>query len=248
MIYNCKHCGAGFEVKQKLGGHSRTCKSNPRYSENMTQLDKARQNINHDFLVTGYLKKVKCKICDKEYCPTGMSLHMWKIHGEGIHNDPNSGYKNGTRQAWSKGKTKESDPRIASYGRTLSSKMKGVSRPDLRKNTDLKKLSDYRLRCSFDFNIGDYPNEFDFTLIENYGWYSAKNRGNNLNGVSRDHIVSVMFGFENGIDPKIISHPANCQLLKHNDNVSKNKKCGISIDELLDKIQQWDDRYKQMGR
>ncbi len=126
--------------------------------------------------------------------------------------------------------------------------MMGVPRPELRKNIDLQKLSDYRLACKFDFNIGDYPDEFDFKLIENHGWYSAKNRGNNLNGVSRDHIVSVKFGFENSIDPKIISHPANCQLLRHNDNVSKNKKCSMTIEELLEKIQNWNNRYRPLGR
>jgi hypothetical protein len=218
---------------------------NPRFAENMKQLDIARKNINHD--TNGKDKKVKCDLCQKEYSPTGMSLHIWKIHGEGVHNDPNIGYKNGTRFAWSKGKTKESDPRIASYGKTLSKRLMGVPRPDLRKNIDLQKLSDYRLACKFNFNIGDYPDEFDFKLIENHGWYSAKNRGNNLNGVSRDHIVSVKFGFENSIDPKIISHPANCQLLRHNDNVSKHKKCSMTIEDLLEKIQKWDDRYNQMG-
>lgn len=219
---------------------------NPRFAENMTQLDIARKNVKFG----ASANKTRCDICGKEYSPTGMSLHIWQIHGDGMHSDhdPNIGYKNGTRFAWSKGKTKEDDPRIARYAQTLSSKMLGVPRPDLRKNIDLQKLTDYRLACKFNFNIGDYPDEFDFKLIENHGWYSAKNRGNNLNGVSRDHIVSVKFGFENSIDPKIISHPANCQLLRHNDNVSKNKKCSMTIDELLEKIQKWNDRYSLLGR
>lgn len=48
-----------------------------------------------------------------------------------------------------------------------------------------------------------------------------------------------MEGFINKIDPEIISHPANCMLLRHNDNVSKGKKCGITLDELIDKIKNW---------
>jgi hypothetical protein len=108
-------------------------------------------------------------------------------------------------------------------------------------------LTEYRRLCAFKFSLNDFPDEFDFSLIEKHGWYSAKNHGDNLHGVSRDHIVSVRFGFDNQIEPKIISHPANCQLLRHNDNVSKHKKCSMTIEDLLEKIQKWDDRYNQMG-
>ena len=244
MKYSCKHCGIEFTVKQKLGGHSRTCKSNPRYEENMRQLEFARSSIDK----ANYSQKtVKCEICDKSYTITGMNLHMWKVHGEGLDNDPNAGYKDGTRQIWSKGLTKETDPRIARISVKNSNRMKGKPRPDLRKERDLSSLTGYRKECSFSFNLSDYPSEFDFLLVEKYGWYRAKNRGDNLNGVSRDHIVSVLFGYENGIDPKIISHPANCQLLRHNENASKNKNCSLTIDELLVKISQWDDKYKSMG-
>lgn len=46
----------------------------------------------------------------------------------------------------------------------------------------------YRLDSNFKFNLSDYKEEFDFTLIEKYGWYSPSNKNNNLDGVSRDHI------------------------------------------------------------
>ncbi len=245
MPFNCKHCGLGFEVKQKLGGHSRTCKKNPRYHENMRQLEDARSSI--DCAKTSK-KVVKCEICEKTYSPTGMNLHMWKVHGEGIDNDPNAGYKDGTRQAWSKGLKKETDDRVARISLKISVSMSGRSRPELRRERDLSKLSDYRYECAFKFSLNEYPAEFDFSLIEKYGWYRAKNRGDNLNGVSRDHIVSVKYGYENGIDPKIISHPANCRLLRHNDNVSKNRRCDLKIEELIAKIRVWDDKYKTVGR
>ena len=106
-------------------------------------------------------------------------------------------------------------------------------------------LRDYRGMCTFKFALRDFPTSFDFSLVEQNGWYTAKNRGNNLNGVSRDHIVSVQYGFDNNIDPLIISHPANCPLLRHNDNVSKGKKSNMTIEELVLKIQEWDDRYRR---
>lgn len=104
-------------------------------------------------------------------------------------------------------------------------------------------LKNYRSKASFIFNLSDYPEEFDFTLVEKYGWYKASNRGNNPNGVSRDHMVSVKFGYENKIDPSIISHPANCKLMRHNDNVSKYTDCQITIEELLERIKKWDEKY-----
>lgn len=104
-------------------------------------------------------------------------------------------------------------------------------------------FANYRLDCSFKFNLADYPEEFDFKLVEQFGWYQAKNRGNNLNGISRDHIVSVKYGFDNKIDPNVISHPANCQLIRHNENVSKGIKCKISVPQLLEKIEEWNNKY-----
>lgn len=81
-------------------------------------------------------------------------------------------------------------------------------------------------------------------LIEKYGWYKAKNHGDNLNGVSRDHMYSVMEGYRNNIDYNLISHPANCKLLKQTDNVSKRDNCSITLDELNKRIFEWDNKYK----
>ena len=64
-----------------------------------------------------------------------------------------------------------------------------------------------------------------------------------MGGVSRDHIYSVNEGFKNKVDPKIISHPANCRLMVHSENISKNKKSDITIEELLIKIDNWNKKY-----
>lgn len=97
----------------------------------------------------------------------------------------------------------------------------------------------YRQRCNFDFNIADFIDKFDFTLVEQHGWYSPSNKGNNLNGVSKDHMLSVRTGFELGIDPEIIKHPANCKIMLHRQNQSKREKNSITIEELLERIRNW---------
>lgn len=95
--------------------------------------------------------------------------------------------------------------------------------------------------------MNDFPCEFDFNLIERYGWYKSTNRGNNLIGVSRDHMYSISKGFEDNIDPEIISHPANCKLLKHTDNNLKNGSCSITLEKLFEKIKLWDNKYRKNG-
>jgi hypothetical protein len=97
----------------------------------------------------------------------------------------------------------------------------------------------YRQRCNFDFEFKDHPDKFDLSLIEQYGWYSPRNKGNNINGISKDHMLSVRAGFELGIDPEIVKHPANCKLMLHRQNQSKREKSSITIEELLERIRHW---------
>lgn len=97
----------------------------------------------------------------------------------------------------------------------------------------------FRQLCEFKFSLNDYPDKFDFKLIEQYGWYKAKNRGDNLGGVSRDHMYSVKDGYINNVDPKIIAHPANCKLVRHYDNSKKKDKSSITLEELKKRIEEW---------
>jgi hypothetical protein len=79
----------------------------------------------------------------------------------------------------------------------------------------------YYKYAQFKFNLSDYPNEFNFELIKEYGWYKAKNRGNNPNGINRDHLYTISDGFKNNIEPSLLAHPANCKLITHEENIKK---------------------------
>lgn len=111
------------------------------------------------------------------------------------------------------------------------------------KNTSVNSLREFRLLCAFKFNVYDYPNEFPIDLISKHGWYSPSNRGGNLKGISRDHMISVKYAYDHDIDHNLISHPANCKLMIHNENVSKYSKCSLSIDELMQKVNDWNYKY-----
>lgn len=114
-----------------------------------------------------------------------------------------------------------------------------------KRQQNMTELNKYRRDGKFKFALNSYPDEFEFDLITKYGWYKAKNRGNNLNGVSRDHMIPIMYGWKHNISPDIISHPANCQLLRHNDNVSKGTNPSITLESLIIKIDSWDITYKK---
>ena len=108
----------------------------------------------------------------------------------------------------------------------------------------------YYSAARFRFNVYLYPEEFDIKLIETIGWYTCpgkkrKNCTKNIEGVSRDHIISVSYGYKHSIDPSIISHPANCRILLHSKNKEKADKCDLSLDQLLAKIEEWDRKYTE---
>ena len=97
----------------------------------------------------------------------------------------------------------------------------------------------YRPLCEFNFDVKDFVGKFDTDLLKEFGWYSPKNRGNNINGISKDHLYSVRDGFINKVDPELIKHPANCELVRHRDNQKKYSKSKITLEELLIRIKNW---------
>ena len=129
------------------------------------------------------------------------------------------------------------------YKKYCSDKCKKFSRLSKIDINEKQKYLIYKKYCSFNFSLRNFPKEFDFDIINKYGWYSASNRGNNLTGISRDHMYSCKNGYINCVDPYIISHPANCKLLIHSENISKNYKCSIELEELKNRIKEWNKKY-----
>lgn len=96
-------------------------------------------------------------------------------------------------------------------------------------NDHLEKYSHtQRARYCFTFKLFDYPDLFDFSLLKKYGMRS----NSNLNGVVRDHRVSVAEAIKNNYDPYYIKHPLNCELMLHNNNIKKNIKSSLTYIEL----------------
>lgn len=100
------------------------------------------------------------------------------------------------------------------------------------KNKDYKRYSD---KCRFKLNITDIQFIKGYNLYMKHGPYTKDNK----QGMTKDHKVSILYGFINNIDPTILSHPANCEFMSKSKNCSKERKCSITLDQLFLDIKNW---------
>ena len=127
--------------------------------------------------------KYICPHCGKEYAKYGIGNHIWRKHTEeGQKFDPNKDYQKGTRKAWNKGLTKETDERVRKTGETYhkrfkSGEIKSCKNRKLSEETK-KKISESMKTAHKErraHNIGEcrwkcepsYPEKFFIDVIKN---------------------------------------------------------------------------------
>lgn len=104
----------------------------------------------------------------------------------------------------------------------------------------------YRALCKFNINKKEHPQLFNSTLISKFGWYTPSNKGlYNPTGLSWDHLYRIQDGFSNNIDPNIMSHPANAELVPWTINKSR-KHSMITLEELYQRIAKWESGYRDL--
>jgi len=99
---------------------------------------------------------------------------------------------------------------------------------------------EYRQQCRFKFDPDEFVEEFDLEMIEDFGWYGP----DNPTGVSKDHMLSISYGWKEHIPPAVIRHPANCRLMIFEDNRRKGRRSSVNYAGLLSRIQTWSEKYK----
>jgi len=70
-------------------------------------------------------------------------------------------------------------------------------------------------------------------------------------GIVRDHMYSRKQGFDDGVFPEIVKHPANCQLITHVENIRKSKKnndCIMNRETLFANIKSWQLEYDMQNK
>jgi hypothetical protein len=94
----------------------------------------------------------------------------------------------------------------------------------------------------FTFNVYNYPDLFDLSLVQKHGWFAPGGKAKrwNINGVSRDHKVSVNEAIRNDYDPYYISHPLNCEIMLHSLNDKKKHHSSISYAELVKRVDEYE--------
>jgi hypothetical protein len=110
--------------------------------------------------------------------------------------------------------------------------------------------NEYKLYCEF---ANWQQRMFDIVSegIDKLNAYGVFHMKHNVKGVVRDHMYGRKSGFDNGVFPEILRHPANCQIIQHGDNVSKNfkkKECRdsiITVDQLFERILTWENYWHE---
>lgn len=98
----------------------------------------------------------------------------------------------------------------------------------------------YRRACKFKISKTLHPELFKTQLLEQYGWYRAANhpKGYNPKGATWDHLFRVEDGYKLSVDPAVMSHPANAEMISWEENFAR-KTSIITYDELLSRINKW---------
>jgi len=262
----CPYCNKEIIGNNGIyANHLRWCKENPLFENNYKQykinINKTLQNKINEY-------KIKCKVCGQEFIIKTTENNFNKgnykktcssscAHKLSILNSDNKkrkenisksieefNIKNGTKQIEKIKKCKYCNNKFKTLRNTIFCSPQ-CARKFRAEQEILNKepFEKYKKLCEFKFGIRSFPNEFKSQLLEENGWYSASNHGNNFNGVSRDHMFSCKEGFNQLIDPYLISHPANCNLILQKDNVSKYSKCSLSLEELINKVKDWNNKY-----
>ena len=98
-------------------------------------------------------------------------------------------------------------------------------------------LSDYQL----------YRKKVKRLTEKTYKGHKSKINPNNLervtngkNGYQLDHKYSILEGFLNDVNPEIISHHCNLQMLEWKKNRTKSKRCDIELQELIKEIKSYE--------
>ena len=112
----------------------------------------------------------------------------------------------------------------------------------LRRKGYYDTLSDrkkYYNECDFRFSGKLLPYVVGAELLKAHKFCNQSNPS--FNGITKDHRVSRKYGFEHNIDPYLISHPANCELMLRNENSSKSDKCSITVEQLIEEVEWWNE-------
>lgn len=251
--WTCKFCNHNLELKNKYtkSGHLAKCKKYKTFKKEV---------LTKEYLVDEYVTKKRSALeIAQEYQLESAStiiklLHLYNIQSRSISESKTELQRNKSKQT-----------NLTRYGaehnfcKNSTSRIKwesemfekyGIINVFQRKDI-IDKISQIKYNKGF-----IVPREFKTNELEKYYsdvWYYTTVNYNkfyndiNINNVKRghrtyhlDHKISITYGFINNIDPSIIGHKCNLEILYYKDNLIKGTKCSLSLDELLNRIKEYE--------
>lgn len=242
----CVECGKEYEVTAhyyiKLDRLTHKCKQcklkgkgNPNYGNKWSEELKIEQS---------FIIKSKVDETYRMKCSKGMKGK--KVSDETKEKRKDSMLKKYGRYSNMTGHTKETIETISTKSRNKFTVeyLEKVRKVNEQRGVwvPLEKKDDYHFYRGLSNWNGQILNEntHGIELLKYGEFYNKNNR--KKDSLIRDHMYGRISGFENGVFPEIIKHPANCQIITHSNNIKKSKSnndCVISLDDLFERIKLW---------
>ena len=156
---------------------------------------------------------IQCDICGQWFSVMGIGSHKWRMHGEGINFDPNRGYADGSRDAWNKGMTKDTNPSVAKMAESLRRQQSPLEQElnddgKLKRRFINKRVNAKKENVEFNLTYEQY-----MELVKNAGLKSSQ-----LGFTGEGYVL----GRDNDTGPY---EPGNCKFMTQKENSDiKNKR------------------------
>jgi len=256
----CLLCNKTFFSALGLAGHKRMHgQSNGTIAQTLCSCVITKKTMPVQYLIKYQRALKSCKQCAKLFKPVAGRLYFCGQSCSASYNNK----KRGPRSEETKQKIRNSLSKTEQIIRSkkvktefvgLHSKLficscrhcktKFVSRIKKQYCLDHRNLysTSNKFGYKFTFNVYHYPDLFDLILLNSVGWFSPGGHAGkwNINGLSRDHKVSVTEAIANNYDPYYITHPLNCELMPHSQNNSKKTNSSITYSELKKLVAAYD--------
>lgn len=157
-------------------------------------------------------KLIQCDICGQWFSIKGIGSHKWRMHGDGINFDSYAGYIKGTRKAWNKGMTKETNPSIARMAESLKKPMSELEQSlnddgKLRQRYSNKRVNAQKENIPFNLTYEQY-----MELVNDAGLKSSQL------GFTGEGYVLGRNGDVGGYEP------GNCRFITQKENADERNK------------------------
>ena len=189
--------------------------------------------------------KYICPHCGKEYTKYGIGHHIWRNHTEeGQKFDPNKEIKNGTRKAWNKGLTKETDERVRKGYETLKRRIENHEHT-YKGHPHSEKTKKHLSECAKKRKLGGWYSskriEYNGVILQStYELEFAKDLDkNNISWIRPDFFLYKLNGKEHRYYPDFYIESLNVYVDPKNDFLinNDNQRLGVSDKEKINLVE-----------